>query len=289
MTLNPAVQPRETGHSDSPLPNPPFAAVLRIHLSYLWQHRRLLSLNAPTRLTELVQRRKLFDRDERLPQLIDKLGAKHFVAERLGPEWVTSTLWTGSLLPATPPWPRPFVVKSRHGCNQRRFVRSGEEDWAAIRKAAARWMRREYGFWLDEWGYRGIPRGLLVEPFIGEDLVLPLDYKVFVFHGHAAFIQVHLGREDNHRWLVFDRNWRRVSRRTEDPDPEPPVSLARMIDGAEILGRGFDFVRVDFYEIAGQPRFGELTFYPGSGLESVDPPELDEAMGSLWLGRFRPT
>ena len=49
------------------------------------------------------------------------------------------------------------------------------------------------------------------------------------------------------------------------------------------MGRGFDFVRVDLYEPAGTPLFGEMSFYPGSGLDRFDPPELDTLMGSLWL------
>ena len=55
-----------------------------------------------------------------------------------------------------------------------------------------------------------------------------------------------------------------------------------MIDAAEELGRDFDFVRVDFYEVDGRPRFGEMTFYPGSGLEPVEPPWLDLEMGRQW-------
>lgn len=265
------------------LPDVAFAAFLRVHLTYLWRHRRWLSLDAPTRFTELVQRRKLFDRDQRLPLLIDKLYAKRFVAEQLGSEWITPTLWSGTVLPETSPWLRPFVVKSRHGCNQRRFVRTGGEDWAAIRRASTRWMRCDYGYWLDEQGYYGVARGLLVEPFVGDGIALPIDYKLFVFHGQVAFIQVHLGREDNHRWLVFDRAWCRVSASTAEPDPARPASLAAMIEGAEILGRNFDFVRIDLYECAGTPRFGEMTFYPGSGLDPIDPPKLDLIMGTLWL------
>jgi hypothetical protein len=263
---------------------PPIGAWLRVHAAYLWRHRRPLSLDAPVRFTELVQRRKLFDRDPRIPNLIDKLGAKRFVADLLGTDWNTPTLWSGTRLPETPPWPRPFVVKSRHGCNQRRFVRSGAESWSAIRRASAGWMRHDYGRWLDEHGYRGIARGLIVEPFVGDGMVLPVDYKLYVFAGRVAFIQVHLDREDDHRWLVLDREWRRVSSPTAEPDPRPPRSLARMIAGAEVLGRGFDFVRIDFYEVGGRPRFGEMTFYPGSGLDPFDPPALDLAMGALWLG-----
>ena len=56
-----------------------------------------------------------------------------------------------------------------------------------------------------------------------------------------------------------------------------------MLSAAEELAHGFDFVRVDFYQPAEQPLFGEISFYPGSGLAPFDPPELDAAMGRLWL------
>ena len=61
-----------------------------------------------------------------------------------------------------------------------------------------------------------------------------------------------------------------------------PVSLKEMVQAAERLADGFCFVRADFYEIEGRPRFGELTFYPGSGLERVEPPRLDLLMGLMW-------
>ena len=55
-----------------------------------------------------------------------------------------------------------------------------------------------------------------------------------------------------------------------------------MIDAASRLGRDFDFVRVDLYAIAGEPRFGELTFYPGSGLDRFSPDSLDTMLGERW-------
>ena len=45
---------------------------------------------------------------------------------------------------------------------------------------------------------------------------------------------------------------------------KPPQHLDRMIEAAESIGREFDFVRVDLYDLPDHPRFGELTFYPGS-------------------------
>lgn len=229
-----------------------------------------------------MQHRKLFDRDARLPLLADKVAAKAIVAARLGEAWIIPTLWHGAMLPERPGWPAPFVVKSRHGSNQIRFCRTGREDWRAVRRAARRWMRTDYGIWLDEWLYGRIARGVMVEPFVGEGPTLPIDYKLFVFGGRVEYVQVHLDRGGRHRWIVLDRTWRRVSAASTDADPARPATLGAMIEAAETLAAGFDFVRVDLYEIAGRPLFGEMTFYPGSGLDPFAPRGLDNIMGEHW-------
>jgi TupA-like ATPgrasp len=255
---------------------------LRLWLIFGWRHRRALRLSDPRRLTDRIQRRKLADRDPAMVDWTDKLRAKAMASDLLGPDWVTPTLWTGMVLPAEPNWPVPFVVKSRHGCNQNAFVRNEGFDWARLRRRARRWIARPYGRLLDEWAYRDVPRGLVVEPFVGSTGALPVDYKIFVFGGRASHVQVHLDRAGDHRWLVLDRDWRVVEGQGIDETPERPASLSRLLAAAETIGAPFDFVRVDFYEVDGQPRFGELAFYPGSGLLPVRPDSLDLVWGRLW-------
>ena len=58
-------------------------------------------------------------------------------------------------------------------------------------------------------------------------------------------------------------------------------TVEKMIRAAELLSAGFPFARVDFYEIDGRPRFGEVTFYPGSGLLRL-PDEVDLKYGAMW-------
>ena len=253
----------------------------RLHLTYWWRLRAPLRLAAPRTFNAWVQHRKLHDRDPRLPGLLDKVAVKATVAARLGADWVTPTLWQGEVLPANSRWPLPVVVKGRHGCGQIAIVRTAD-DWQRARKQAARWMRSLYGGWLDEWAYADVPRGLLVEPYLGDGDRLPVDYKLFVFGGRVAFVQVHLDRATRHRWIVMDPSWRRVSPPTHDSDPVRPATLDRMIAGAQALARDHAFLRIDLYEINGQPRFGEVTVYPGSGLLPVVPAALDRRMGELW-------
>ncbi len=55
-----------------------------------------------------------------------------------------------------------------------------------------------------------------------------------------------------------------------------------MVELAEALAEGFDFVRVDLYNIDGRIVFGELTNYPYGGMAPFDPPEFDDVLGAKW-------
>tara|TARA_R110001606_G_scaffold154059_4_gene295617 strand:+ start:950 stop:1849 length:900 start_codon:yes stop_codon:yes gene_type:complete len=258
------------------------SARLRIYIIYMWRHGRWPNLANPRRFSELVQLRKLHDRDPMMPIMADKIAVKKHVEHILGSGWTIPTYWSGRRLPEQPSWPYPFILKASHGCNQNMVCRD-QADWKKARRKAAQWTRAPYGLWLDEWAYCDIPRAYIVEPYLGSVSELPVDYKIYVFSGKAAFIQVHLDRDSNHRWILFDRQWNQISRLDDRDLPSAPKRLEKILDSAEKIANDFDFARIDFYEIAGEAKFGEVTFYPGSGLDPFDPPELDLTIGALWL------
>lgn len=242
----------------------------------------------PKTFSEKIQRRKLFDRDPRLPRYADKIEAKDFVARKFGLEWVTPTLWHGDRVPETiPNWPLPFVIKASHGSGMNKFVRTQEEaGWAEIKSLCERWLsNRHYGSWSGEWLYSQIQPRLLIEPFIGELAELPIDYKLWVFAGRVEFIQVDTDRETEHKRVIFDRNWNKLPVAIEFPQDaseiKRPDSLSEMIAAAEVLADDISFVRVDLYEIAHKPRFGEMTFYPESGWARIEPHQFDVDLGKL--------
>ena len=210
--------------------------------------------------------------------LTDKAHSKAVAEHRLAPELLIPTLWLGEELPGVAPWAMPFIVKANHGCGQFVVVRDAA-DYARARAAAPGWLGRAYGGLLDEWHYRAARRLLLVEPYIG-GAALPLDYKVYVFGGRAAVVQLHVGRGKRHRWTQFDRDWTPLS---DNPIPAPaPARLAEMLTAAEAMAGTEDFLRVDFYCEDGALRFGEFCLYPGSGLDPFTPDALDVALGARW-------
>ena len=262
-----------------PLPVAPWKR-WRVGLIYWWRHGRWPHLDAPQRFTEWVQWRKLNDRRQGLAMLTDKAYAKTVAQARIGGEAIIPTLWLGETLPSQAPWPMPFIVKANHGCGQFVVVRD-VADYARAKAVAPGWLARAYGGLLDEWHYGAARRLLLVEPYIGGD-ALPLDYKVYVFGGRAAVVQLHVGRGGRRRWSQFDRDWTPLS---DDAIPAPPPSrLAEMLEAAEAIAGTQDFLRVDFYCEGERLWFGECCLYPGSGLDPFTPDALDVALGGRWSG-----
>ena len=224
-----------------------------------------------------------------MPLRVDKVLVKDFVTEKLGPGWTTPTLWHGASLPPLHEriWPLPFVLKANHGSGMNFFARTANDlDWPRIETLCANWLSTRYGDHLNEWAYYNIERQLLVEPFIGSAASFPIDYKFWTFHGHVEFIEVDTDREQEYKRAMFDCDWSRLPFNLEYPPEERhidrPQSLERMIAAAETLSQGMSFVRVDFYEMDGTPKFGEMTFYPEGGVGRFDPPEYDAIVGKFW-------
>lgn len=62
---------------------------------------------------------------------------------------------------------------------------------------------------------------------------------------------------------------------------ERPSNLEMMISICRSLSKGIPFVRIDMYEINGIVYFGEVTFFPASGLGHFSPEVYNNLMGEL--------
>jgi hypothetical protein len=264
-------------------------AAVKVRLHYVIHHNRIADIRHPTRFTEKIVRRKLFDRDKRFVDRADKVAVKTFVASKLGEQFVIPLLWSGSQLPPRDKrnWQIPFVIKPNNGSASNIFVRSeSDRNWDLIDPKCSHWLSAQYADWAGEWLYSQIEPRLLVEPYVGELAKLPLDYKLFVFGGRVEYIEVDTDREIDHKRTFFDREWNRqefsLGYKLDHREIMRPKNLIQMIEAAEILAEDFPFVRIDFYEINGQPKFGEMTFYPDAGNVKFVPDAYDIKLGQLW-------
>ena len=85
--------------------------------------------------------------------------------------------------------------------------------------------------------------------------------------------------------VAMDMDWKpldyydAVFPRYEEIPPKPPC-LEKLGELAAKLSKGWNYVRVDFYVLDnGDIKFGEMTFTPGSGQYTWNPPEADLFMG----------
>jgi hypothetical protein len=260
-----------------------------VELDHFIAYGRFPNLSDPKIFSEKIAYRKLYDRDPRMPPLVDKIVSKELMAARFGPDFIIPTLATfesekeidfGAL-------PYPCVVKGNHGSGMNIFLKQQPENEKEVRRQLRRFLQYDHHKTSEEWAYSQVHKRLLVEPFIDGGEHGLIDYKFQTFGGRVFAIQVDLDRHTNHRRCVMYPDWTRVPVEMTFPlysDPLPaPTQLQEMLRYSELIGAEFSYVRVDLYEIGGVLKFSELTFYPGAGIqETFDPPEYDEIFGAQW-------
>lgn len=113
------------------------------------------------------------------------------------------------------------------------------------------------------------------------------DYKFFCFNGVPKFLKVDFGRFTEHHANYYDLNWNLLPFGEADFPPVEnhiehcPPNFAEMIEIARKLSEGHTFLRVDLYNNAGKILFGELTFFPASGLGKFTSEEWDKKIGEM--------
>lgn len=114
------------------------------------------------------------------------------------------------------------------------------------------------------------------------------DYKFMCFDGEqkCAFVCSERFTSSGLKVTFYDTDWEVMPFERHYPKSEHPVAKPATYDEmaalAEELSKDIPFARVDFYEVNGASYFGELTLYPGNGMEEFSPSEWDERFGE-WL------
>jgi hypothetical protein len=248
-------------------------------------------LAAPQTFNELINYRKLHDRNPDLMVTSDKYEVREYVARRIGPEYLVPLILTTTdpLAIDFAALPRSCVAKVNCGSGFNIFIRDTRSaDWTEILAKLQRWIRFPYHTAHREWAYERMTKRVLIEALLQDEAgILPDDYKFHVFHGKVRMIQVHYDRFAAHRINLYDERFRLLNVEYQGPhttEPKaPPKLLAAMIEVSEKLASGFPYARIDLYQHQERIYFGKITHYPEAGLGIFDPPEFDRALGDLWL------
>jgi hypothetical protein len=110
-----------------------------------------------------------------------------------------------------------------------------------------------------------------------------------MINGDCAFIQVDFDRFIDHSRTLYDKGWNYLPvtlKFKQGRQIQRPSNLDEMLSIAKKLSRGFDYVRVDLYSIGKDIFFGEMTNYPGNGMEKFDPIDFDYKLGGMFNGNI---
>lgn len=263
-----------------------------IQLQYFYHFHRFANLKNPQTFNEKLQWLKLHDHNPLYTTLVDKYAVKKWVADKIGKEYIIPTLgvWNKAEDIDFDKLPNQFVLKVNHDSGGLVICRdkSKLDKQAAIAKLSG--ALKNNGYWYGrEWPYKNVKPCILAEKYIEDAETKELwDYKLMCFNGkvRCSFVCTERFTENGLKVTFYDDDWNIMPFERHYPRRKTPMAkplnYEEMVNLAEKLSKGIPFVRVDFYSVQGKTYFGELTFYPGSGLEEFVPSEWDKKIGD-WL------
>lgn len=257
--------------------------------------KRKLDLKNPRTFSEKLQWLKLYNRRPEYTMMVDKCEVKKYVSSIIGEEYVIPTLgvWDSVEDIDINTLPNQFVLKTTHAGGGNGVVICKDKntfDFEKAKKKLARSMKTCPYKTLREWPYKYVKHRIIAEKFLSDKTQNDIpDYKFFCFHGEPQFCQVISGRTSDVITIDwYNKEWEHQA--FHEPrnypfaniDLEKPVRLNDMWKLASELSKGHPFLRVDFYSVNNQIYFGELTFFPTSGIGGFNPDEWDYTFGS-WI------
>ena len=244
----------------------------------------------PRSFNEKLLWRKIFDRDPRFGPMTDKLAARD-IARSIAPEvTIPNVLWTGDRPEDLPPeiLSGPCVIKTNRGSGWNLFNWSpsqlGKSD--VIDYFTPR-MRFVYGHRIGEWAYAMVQQKFYAEElFVEASGRVPDDFNIHAFAGRVLTISMIHDRFGNRNHISLNRDLSRTDTVWEeyssDYEPEFDAVHHKLVDIAECLAQGIDYVRVDLFCHKGRIYFREFTFFPGSGLSIRNVGETELMRNAWW-------
>ena len=265
---------------------------LFLSLSYYLRINRKLDIISPKSFNEKLQWLKLYDRTPRYTDLVDKYAVRDYIRNTIGEEYLVPLIGVYNTAEEIDysVLPKQFVLKPTHTSGDVIICRDKDSlDIKETTKRLNKWLKREYFWYQREWPYKNVNPRIICEELLVDELQGELiDYKIMCFNGEPRCLFLCLERrsEDGLKVDFYDLDWNPLPFERHYPRSnrtiQKPTCLNEMLELSKTLSKGIPFVRVDFYIVNDQIKFGELTFFPGSGMEEFTPESFDYLLGS-WL------
>lgn len=249
-----------------------------------------LDLNNPKTFNEKLQWLKIHDRNPEYTTMVDKYKVRKYITDTIGEQYLIPLIAVYDKVEDIDfsKLPQKFVLKCNHNSGVGMCICKDKSklNIRKVKKGLKKGLKQDYYLTGREWPYKNVERKIVCEKFM-EDKDSPdlKDYKFMCFNGEVkcSFVCSERFSAEGLKVTFFDRDWQVMPFIRHYPKSEKPIEKPKnyelMIELAEKLSKDIPFVRVDFYEVNGKVYFGELTFFPGNGLEEFEPEEYDRILG----------
>ncbi len=251
---------------------------------------RDLNLKNPSTFNEKIQWLKLYDRKKEYTQFVDKVLVRSFVEQTIGSEYLIPIIGVFKNFNEInfESLPNRFVIKTNNSSGGVIVcLDKNSFDIENARRTINKKLSENFYINTREYPYKHIKPRIIIEEFIGENEKNPIDYKILSFNGVPDNVMVCIERETGHpKFYFFDLEWNllRYNKQGRDVkvnvDIPKPKNFSKMLEIAEKLSKDIPLLRIDLYNINGKIYFGEMTFYPDSGLDKNLLPEYDRLLGA---------
>lgn len=247
-----------------------------------------LDLRNPKTFNEKLQWLKLYNHNPLYTTLVDKLRVKDWVAEKIGEEYVISTLavWESADEIDISQLPDQFVLKCNHDSGSVVICKDKSTfDLNAAKEKLGNALKHNFYLEAREWAYKNVKPCIFAETYIQDTVYDDLiTYKFLCFNGRPELMYVTVKNENiwenyydmDFRLLDLNRKYHNNTYSVARPKCFEQMKIV-----AEKLSKDIVHVRIDLYEVDGQIYFSEYTFYDWGGLFDFNSEEWNNHLGEL--------
>ena len=267
-----------------------------MHKKYLERMFRVqlgknLNFENPVTFNEKIQWLKINNRESEYTIMVDKYKVREYISETIGEQYLIPLLgvWDSPDEINFDILPDEFVLKCNHNSGLGMCICKNKStlNIEKVKQDLSNGLNENYYLLYREWPYKNVEKKIIAEKYMSDQGKELQDYKIHCFNGIPKIILVCRDRFSDTGLTedFFDIEWNHLNISRENckhsvDKIKAPKNLKLMLRLARILSENIPFVRIDFYEINGKVYFGEITFFPASGLKKFIPEKWDIDLGN---------
>lgn len=251
-----------------------------LKIKYRLIMEKKLDLSNPKTFNEKLQWLKLYDRKQEYTQMVDKYEVRKYISKILGEEYLIPLIGVYNNPEEIDfnALPNKFVIKCTHDSGTAIICKDKSKlDIKSTKRKLKKYLKRKYYYVHREWPYKNVIPKIIIEKYMEDNDGKSIeDYKFYCFNGKCEYVMICTDRDiGKTKFFFVDRKGNLMKNFTKDGikygenwKVEKKEDLSKMFEIAEKLSKNLKFIRVDLYNINGKTYFGELTFFPSSGLDT---------------------